>query len=197
MYSLLIIAIIFMSTTYAAEERAMDENPNIIGRVLSLDGTREAICYKNSKGEIRNLKTGKTLFEGNKITMMSVNSARTSVLFSYTDFTTEIRRLQSGEVLCKDSNVSKIKVGKKVACFLYQNGKVAMKNLEDGETLSEDEDVREVGILKYGAFFLTYKKGGMALKSPEDGKTIVEDKDAVGIELTEKKFCFLHKKVDE
>ncbi len=194
MYLLLIIVIIFVPSTYAAEECAMDDN--IKGRALSADGKREVIYYKNLTAEIRNVETEKKLFEGNNIGGMYVNGTRTNVLFSYADDSTEMRRLKNGEIFCKDSNVSAIKFSKKVACFLYKNGGVAIKDLEDGKTLSEDQDVAAIKFSEKVACFL-YKNGGAAIKDLEDGKTLQEDQYAVDVKFTEKSYSFLYFKRKE
>jgi len=167
---LLIIPIIFVPSTYAAEECAT--NDNIIGRVLNTAGTREVIYYKNLIGKIRNLETGEDLFEGKNIEVMYVNGTRTNVLFCYAD-TTEMRCLKTGKAFCKDMEVSSVGVSEKVAYFLYKNSTVAIKDLENGKTLSEDKNVDNI-IFKTenGVVLFFYKNGEMAVKNLESGKTI-------------------------
>jgi len=152
MHLLLIIPIIFVPSTYAAEECAMeiDESDDIKGRVLNADSTRAAIIYKNLIGKIRNLETGEDLFEGKNIAAMHVNSTRTSVLFVYVDYTTEMRHLENGGVFCTDHNVEKIMFKDNIgaALFLYKNGGTALKNLENGNPVVEDKDAMLVEISK-------------------------------------------------
>lgn len=163
---LLIIAITFMPSTYAAEKYATNEIDDVGMKNLNVDGTKEAIFYKTGKAKIIDLKSKKLLFEGENSIGMAIVQDATNVLFLYKDGQAELRSLKNGKELFTEFNVESVgfyipneKPSREteIALILYKNNGVAVRDLNDGELIYKDE---RTGNKKFtdGDFDLFYKR---------------------------------------